>query len=46
MCLNYRAMYQRCEEFFETMVALKHTDYSKYQEENVLLFEARSADIG
>ena len=30
-CLNYRAMYHHCEEFLETMVALKQADYSKYQ---------------
>ena len=27
-CLNYRAMYHHCEEFLETMVALKQADYS------------------
>ena len=30
-CLNYRAMYHHCEEFLETMVALKQADYTKYQ---------------
>lgn len=30
-CLNYRAMYHHCEEFLETMVAMKQADYSKYQ---------------
>ena len=30
-CLNYRAMYHHCEEFLETMVALKQADYKKYQ---------------
>ena len=30
-CLNYRAMYHHCEEFLETMVALKQVDYAKYQ---------------
>jgi len=30
-CMNYRAMYHHCEEFLETMVALKQADYSKYQ---------------
>ena len=30
-CLNFRAMYHHCEEFLETMIALKQTDYSKYQ---------------
>ena len=29
-CLNYRTMYYHCEEFLETMVALKQTDYKKY----------------
>ena len=31
VCLNFRAMYHHCEEFLETMIALKQTDYSKYQ---------------
>ena len=30
-CLNYRVMYHHCEEFLETMVALKQADYAKYQ---------------
>ena len=30
-CLSYRAMYHHCEEFLETMVALKQADYKKYQ---------------
>jgi DNA replication protein DnaC len=30
-CLSYRAMYHHCEEFLETMVALKQSDYKKYQ---------------
>lgn len=30
-CLNYRAVYHQCEESFETMVALKQADHSKYQ---------------
>ena len=30
-CLKYRAMYHHCEEFLETMVALKQADYKKYQ---------------
>jgi len=30
-CLNYRAMYHHCEEFLETMVALKQANYAKYQ---------------
>lgn len=30
-CLNYRAMYHHCEEFLETMVALKNENYAKYR---------------
>ncbi len=30
-CIKYRAMYHHCEEFLETMVALKQENYSKYQ---------------
>jgi len=30
-CMKYRAMYHHCEEFLETMVALKQADYAKYQ---------------
>ena len=30
-CLSYRVMYHHLEEFLEAMVALKQTDYSKYQ---------------
>lgn len=30
-CLNCRAMYHHCEEFLESMVALKQADYKKYQ---------------
>lgn len=30
-CLNYRVMYHHLEEFLESMVALKQTDYLKYQ---------------
>lgn len=30
-CLNYRALHHHCEEFLETMIALKQADYSKYQ---------------
>jgi len=29
--MKYRAMYHHCEEFLETMVALKQADYAKYQ---------------
>lgn len=30
-CLKYRTSYYHCEEFLETMVALKQADYQKYQ---------------
>jgi DNA replication protein DnaC len=30
-CLNYRVAYHHCEEFLEFMVALKQTNYVKYQ---------------
>lgn len=30
-CLKYRTSYHHCEEFLETMVALKQTNYAKYQ---------------
>lgn len=30
-CINFRTMYHHCEEFLESMVALKQTDYAKYQ---------------
>lgn len=30
-CLNYRVAYHHCEEFLESMVALKQTNYAKYQ---------------
>lgn len=30
-CLKYRTIYHHCEEFLETMVALKQTNYAKYQ---------------
>ena len=30
-CPNYRVMYYHCEEFLETMVALKPADHFKYQ---------------
>jgi DNA replication protein DnaC len=30
-CLKYRTSYHHCEEFLETMVALKQADYQKYQ---------------
>lgn len=30
-CLKFRTAYYHCEEFLETMVALKQTDYLKYQ---------------
>ena len=39
-CLNYRAMYHHCEEFLETMVALKQADYTKYQKKVRFLFFA------
>ena len=44
-CLNYRAMYHHCEEFLETMVALKQADYSKYQKK-VRFYLTGSADTG
>lgn len=30
-CIKYRTSYYHCEEFLETMVALKQADYQKYQ---------------
>ena len=30
-CLKYRTSYHHCEELLESMVALKQTDYQKYQ---------------
>ena len=30
-CLKYRTSYHHCEEFLETMVALKQSNYTKYQ---------------
>lgn len=30
-CLKYRTSYHHCEEFLETLVALKQSDYKKYQ---------------
>ena len=30
-CLKHRVMYHHCEEFLETMVALKQADYTKYK---------------
>ena len=30
-CLKYRTSYHHCEELLESMVALKQTDYPKYQ---------------
>ncbi len=32
-CLKYRASYHHCEQFLEGLVALKHTDYQKYQKQ-------------
>ena len=36
-CLKYRTSYHHCEEFLETMVALKQTNYTKYQKKSAFL---------
>ena len=33
-CLKYRTNYHHCEEFLETMVALKQMNYAKYQKKS------------
>lgn len=37
-CQKYRAMYQHCEPYLEKMVALKETNYAKYQKDLVYAF--------